>query len=242
VVRVPTVEAEQARQLHREREVLKRERQQHRVRIQSLLFTQGINVEVTQKRMRRLDDLRCWDGQPLADAMKQRIRREYQRMQAAEQDLKVLEKQQRAKLQSEQNPAMDKVRKLQRLSGIGMDSSWVFVMEIFGWRHFRNRRELAGALGITPMPWQSGDSAHEQGISHAGNRRVRTMAIEISWSWLRYQPRSRLSQWYWKRFGSAGPRMRRIGIVAMTRRLMVDLWRYLEFDQIPEGAQLKAVA
>jgi len=242
VVRVPTVEAEQARQLHRDMEVLKRERQQHRVRIQSLLFTQGLDVMVTPKLIKQLDQLRCWDRQPLPQALIERIRREYHRYETVEQELQMLKKQQEAMLKSDDKPSMKKVVKLQRLSGIGMDSSWVFVMEFFGWRQFRNRREVGGALGLTPMPYQSGDSLHEQGISHAGNRRVRTMSIEIAWSWLRYQPQSRLSQWYRKRFGSAGPRMRRIGIVAMARRLMVDLWRWVEFDQLPEGARLKPVA
>src|SRR5947209_7241057 len=120
-----------------------------------------------------------------------------------------------------------------------MTSSWVFVMELFGWRQFSNRREVAGALGLTPVPYQSGDSAHEQGISRAGNRRVRAMAIEIAWAWLRYQPNSDLSLWYQRRFGSAGKRMRRIGIVAMARRLMIHLWRYVERNIAPAGAVLK---
>lgn len=197
---------------------------------------------VTPKLIKQLDQLRCWDRQPLPQALIERIRREYHRYETVEQELQMLKKQQEAMLKSDDKPSMKKVVKLQRLSGIGMDSSWVFVMEFFGWRQFRNRREVGGALGLTPMPYQSGDSLHEQGISHAGNRRVRTMSIEIAWSWLRYQPQSRLSQWYRKRFGSAGPRMRRIGIVAMARRLMVDLWRWVEFDQLPEGARLKPVA
>jgi transposase len=222
-------------------EVLKRERQQHRVRIQSLLFTQGLDVEVTAKLIQQLDQLRCWNGQPLPEAMKQRIGREYQRLQTAEGDLRKLKRQQQMQLKTEKSSAVEKIRKLQRLSGIGADSSAVFVRELF-WRDFRNRRQLGGAIGMTPMPYQSGDSAREQGISHAGNRRVRTMAVEIAWSWLRLQPGSRLSQWYQQRFASAGPRMRRIGIVAMARRLMVDLWRWVEFDKLPEGARLKTLA
>jgi transposase len=241
VVRVPSEEAEDSRQLHREMEVLKRERGQHRVRIQSLLFTVGLDVEVSSGLMKRLDQLSRWNGKPLPEGMKERIRREYERMKVVEQDLAALKKQQREKLQSKQSsPSLEKIRKLQQLRAIALGSSWVFVMELFGWRQFRNRREVAGAVGITPMPYQSGDSAREQGISHAGNRRARTMAIEIAWAWLRYQPESRLSRWYRERFGSGGPRMRRIGIVAMARKLMVDLWRYVEFGTLPEGAQLKA--
>ena len=243
VVRVPSEEAEDSRQMHREMEVLKRERGQHRTRIQSLLFTVGLDVEVTAGLMKQLDQLCGWRGKPLAEGMKQRIRREYERMKVAEADLAVLKKQQREKLHSKQSSAsLEKIRKLRQLRGIAAGSSWVFVMELFGWRQFGNRREVAGALGITPMPYQSGDSAREQGISHAGNRRARTMAIEIAWSWLRYQPDSRLSRWYRERFGSGGPRMRRIGIVAMARKLIVDLWRYVEFGTLPEGAQLKESA
>ncbi len=243
VVRVPSEEAEDSRQMHREMEVLKRERGQHRVRIQSLLFTEGLDVEVTSGLMKQLDQLCRWNGKPLPEGMKERIRREYERMKVTEKNLVMLKKQQREQVASRQSsPSLEKIRKLKQLRGIAAGSSWVFVMELFGWRQFRNRREVAGALGITPMPYQSGDSAREQGISHAGNRRARTMAIEIAWSWLRYQPESRLSLWYRERFGSGGPRLRRIGIVAMARKLMVDLWRYVEFGTLPEGAQLKASA
>jgi transposase len=242
VVRVPSPEAEDARQLHRDMGILQRERQQHRMRIQSLLYTQGIDATVTPKLMRDLDKLRCWNGQPVPAALGERIRREYARLRAVEQDLVALKKQQRTRLQKPSTPALEKIRVLQQLCGIATKSSWVFVMELFGWREFSNRRELAAALGLTPMPYQSGDSAREQGISRAGNRRVRAMAIEIAWSWLRYQPQSQLSRWYQQRFGSGSPRLRRIGIVAMARRLMIDLWRYVEKGILPEGAQQKALA
>jgi transposase len=176
--------------------------------------------------------------------MKERIRREYARQRAAEEDLVALRKQQKLRLKSAapKTTALVKIRLLQQLCGIAMKSSWVFVMELFGWRNFQNRREVAGALGLTPMPYQSGDSAHDQGISRSGNRRVRAMAIEIAWSWLRYQPQSRLSRWYQQRFGAAGGRMRRIGIVALARRLMVDLWRFVEFGIVPDGARMKTSA
>ena len=239
VVRVPSLEAEAARQLHRDIGVLQRERQQHRVRIQSLLFTQGIDVAVTPKLLRDLAEIRCWNGERLPAELQERIRREYARLRAVEQDLLVLRKQQNTRLKNEPTAAMEKIRLLQQLCGIAMKSSWVFVMELFGWRQFRNRREVASALGLTPMPYQSGDSARDQGISRAGNRRVRAMAIEIAWSWLRYQPQSQLSQWYQQRFGGGGPRIRRIGIVAMARRLMIDLWRYVESGILPPGARMK---
>jgi transposase len=113
-------------------------------------------------------------------------------------------------------------------------------MELFGWRVFRNRRELAAAVGLAPTPYNSGEDIREQGISRAGNSRIRKLLIEIAWAWLRFQPQTKLSQWYQLRFAKAGKRMRRIGIVAVARRLVIDLWRYLEGGIIPEGAQLRA--
>src|SRR5215471_1955037 len=239
VVQAPSREAEDARQLHRDIGILQREQRQHRARIQSLLYTQGVEITVTGRLMWKLERLRCWDGQPVPAELHERIEREYRRLQVVEQDLRAVRKQQAARLKKPQTPAQEKIRLLQQLCGIALTSSWVFVMELFGWRQFRNRREVAGAVGLTPMPYQSGDSAREQGISRAGNRRARTMAVEIAWSWLRYQPDSEFSQWYQRRFGSGGKRMRRIGIVAMARRLIIDLWRYVEHGIVPAGAVLK---
>jgi transposase len=117
----------------------------------------------------------------------------------------------------------------------------VLVKEVFGWRHFANRRELASSLGLVPTPYASGDSEIEQGISKAGNRRVRALLVELAWNWLRLQPGSALTRWFNRRFARAGKRMRRVGIVALARRLAIALWRYLHHGEIPEGARLKSV-
>ena len=109
-------------------------------------------------------------------------------------------------------------------------------MEFFGWRDIKNRRELAGLAGLTPTPFDSGSSTREQGISKAGNRRLRTMTVEIAWSWLYFQPKSALSEWYEQRWGKGNSRQRRIGIVALARKLRVALWRYLETGAAPAGA------
>jgi transposase len=240
VVRVPSMEAEDGRQLHRELEVLKEEKKQHRVRIQSLLFTQGIDVKVGSKFLKKLEELRCWNQEPIPAQMKKRIQDEYHRLQLVEVQIREAKRKQVEQLKAgHKNAAMQKVRMLQQLLGIGTGSSWVFVMELFGWRQFQNRREVAGAVGLTPTPYNSGDSAREQGISRAGNRRVRKLVIELAWSWLRFQPYSKLSRWYKQRFADGGGRMRRIGIVAMARRLVIDLWRYVEFGVVPEGARLR---
>ena len=145
-------------------------------------------------------------------------------------------------IRTSQDPAVDKVRQLLKLRGIGENSSWLFVMEFFGWRQFRNRREVGGLAGLAPTPYQSGGQAHEQGISKAGNRPVRAMAIEIAWCWLRYQPDSDLARWYWENFAHGVKGLRWVRIVALARRILVALWRYLETGELPDGAQLKPEA
>lgn len=125
-----------------------------------------------------------------------------------------------------------------RLKGIGVNSSWLYVREVFGWRKIKNRREIGALVGLTGSPYQSGNLNHEQGISKAGNRRMRAMAIEIAWCWLQFQPQSALSRWYQQRFGQHGKRLRRIGIVALARKLLVALWRYLETGVPPREAEL----
>ena len=243
ILRVPSPEAEDRRQLHRELETLKEERKRHRVRIQSLLFTQGIDAKVESHFLKKLDGLRCWNQEPIPAQMRDRIRDEYHRLQLVEAQIREIKKEQAKQIRgAEKDSVMEKVGRLQQLIGIGHGSSWIFVMELFGWRRFQNRREVAGAVGLTPTPYDSGDSVREQGISRAGNRRVRKLLIEIAWCWLRLQPHSKLSRWYKQRFAGGGARMRRIGIVAMARRLVIELWRFVEFGVVPEGARLKVAA
>ena len=131
------------------------------------------------------------------------------------------------------------VRQQLLLRGIGLNSAWLFVMEFFGWREFRNRRQVGALGGLTGTPRQSGDLNHELGISKAGNRQVRVMAIEIAWCWQRFQPNSELTLGYQRRFGGAGGRMRRIGIVPVARKLVIALWPFLETGVVPEGAELR---
>jgi transposase len=132
------------------------------------------------------------------------------------------------------------VRHLLRLRAIGPNSAWLYVMEFFSWRNFRNRREVGALAGLTPTPYQRGDSDREQGIDKAGNRYIRSIAIEIAWRWLHLQPESELSQWYQARFGHGSKRLRKIGIVALARKLLIALWRYLETGEVPAGAVLSA--
>lgn len=122
----------------------------------------------------------------------------------------------------------------------GSGSAWVFVTEFFGWRQFCNRREVGSLAGLTPTGYQSGATSHEQGISKAGNRHVRHIAVQIAWGWLRHQPDSALSRWYTDKYGWGSSGLKKTGIVALARRLLIELWRYLETGAIPEGATLKA--
>ena len=243
VVNVPSEEDEEARHLHREMEVLKKERNMHRNRTKGLLIQQGIQVKnpSSKKFLVELEPLRTWDNCQLPTDLKTRIVREYERLRMVEDQLYTLRKEREERIKNADSPSLRMITQLMTLRGIGMNSSWKFVMEMFGWRKFRNRQEVGAFPGLTPTPYDSGGSQREQGISKAGNSRIRTLAVEMAWVWLRLQPQSKLSQWYTERFANGGKRVRRIGIVAVARKLLIDLWRYLEYGVIPEGACLKPV-
>jgi transposase len=239
VVHVPSVEAEDQRHLHRDLETLKRERGSTTTRIKGLLSSQGIQVTSLTHLPEQLDALRLWDGSPIPPGLRQRVLRVYAHHQFLSEQIAEVEAERRALLQTSSDASIDKIRQLMMLKGIGINGSWLLVMEFFGWREFKNRREVGGLAGFTPTPYQSGESAREQGITKSGNRHVRWMTTELAWSWLRFQPESALSVWFRERFGSGGKRLRRIGIVAVARKLLIALWRFLKTGVLPEGAVLK---
>src|SRR5918999_4369474 len=239
VVHVPSIEAEDQRHLHRDLETLKRERGSTTTRIKGLLTSQGIQVTSLTNLPEQLDALRLWDGSPIPPGLRQRVLRVYAHHQFLSEQIAEVEAERRARLQTSSEASIEKVRQLMLLKGIGINGAWLLVMEFFGWRAFTNRREVGGLAGFTPTPYQSGDSARGQGITKSGNRHVRWMTTELAWSWLRFQPESALSVWFRERFGSGGKRLRRIGIVAVARKLLIALWRFLETGVLPEGAILK---
>ena len=241
VVHVPSREDEDQRQLHRELMALKAEQTHHTNRIKGLLISQGVELPIKRDFLSNLESVRLWDGSLLPSDLRARLKREYERYELVKQQIRKLELERETAVRSSTAPAVEQVRQLLKLKGIGMNSAWVYVMEFFAWRGFRNRREVGALAGLTPTPYQSGGSAREQGISKAGNRRIRAMAIEIAWSWLRFQPDSQLSRWYQERFAKGNSRVHRIGIVALARRLLVELWQYLETGAIPDGADLKTI-
>jgi transposase len=238
----PSVAEEDGRQMGRELESLKKERTEHCNRIRGLLASQGVEVGPGRGGIGRgLEAVRLWDGSALPADLRARLERESKRLELVEAQIQALEKQRCERVAQPTGHALEQVRQLLLLRAIGMNSAWLFVMEFFAWRRFRNRRQVGGLSGLSPTPYRSGDGLkREQGIDRAGNVRVRAMAIEIAWGWLRWQPQSELSQWYWERFGKGNSRSRRVGIVALARKLLVALWRYLETGVIPAGAELKA--
>lgn len=239
VVTVPSEEAEDARRLHRELQRLKKERSAHYSRIKSLLILHGISVAKWSGFAALVNEVRTWDGKKLPSDLKTELLREHERLLLVEDQIKSIEATRKQRVKDAEQPAHRMVADLMQLTGIGLHSAWVFVMEFFAWRSFKNRKQVGRLAGLTPTPYDSGNSSREQGISKAGNRRVRTLIVEISWLWLRYQPQSKLSKWFQERFGHGGKRMRRIGIVAVARKLLVALWRLFQFGVIPEGAILK---
>lgn len=240
VVRVPTVEEEDRRHLHRELQSAKRDRTRVTNRIRGLLANHGLTLDLKKKVPAQLGTLRQWDGSPLPAGLRTRLAREGERVEFYTALIEQLERERREQLRYGTDPALEKVRQLYLLRGIGMNSAWLYVMELFGWRAFRNRKEVGAIVGLTPTPDESGQRERERGMSKAGNRHVRAMAIEIAWGWLRFQPKSALTTWYQRRFGGRSKRMRKIGIVALARKLLIELWRFLETGVLPEGAELKA--
>jgi transposase len=240
VVRIPAPEIEDARQLHRELATLTEERTRIRNRVRGLLGTQGVAVRRWAKLREQLETMRVWDGTALGRHLRTRLDREVERLDLVGHQIRAIHQSMKAELE-EAAPAGSPGLMMQRLvelRAIGTQGARVMVMELFGWRQFRNRREVGGAMGLTPTPYQSGDSCHEQGISKAGNKWLRRVAIQIAWGWVHWQPKSELTKWFHARFATGGRRQRRIGIVALARKLMIALWRYADGGEPPAGAIL----
>jgi transposase len=235
VLREPSPEDEDARRVHRELQRLTAERIAHTNRIGSLLVMHNLRPRVI---IGGRDWVAWWNGHraQVPTMLRAEIEREVARLKLVKEQVRAVEAARREDLAEGKQPL---VAQLARLRAIGPKGAWVLVKEVFGWRHFANRRELAGTLGLVPTPYASGNSEIEQGISKAGNRRVRALLVELAWAWLHLQPGSALSRWFNRRFAGAGKRMRRVGIVALARRLAIALWRYLQDGEIPAGARLK---
>lgn len=234
VVHEPTPEQEDARRPSRELWRLTRERTRHTNRIGSLLVLHNLRGPQIGTRAWSA----WWDAHrmELAPLLRAEIERELARLALVQQQMHQLETERRKAVVAGQQPM---VASLAKLRAIGIRGGSVLVDEMFGWRNFTNRRQVGACLGMDCVPYSSGDSHVEHGISKAGNKRTRTLLVELSWRWLRLQPHSDITIWFNRRFAAGGKRMRRIGIVAVARRLAVALWRFVTFGQIPAGAVFK---
>jgi transposase len=236
-VRVPSVADEAGRHLHRELEDWQGQRTAHNNRIRGLLASMGLEAKVDKDFPQHLEALRSWDGSGVGEELKARLLRQFEGWQFADRKVKDLENQRARTIRKGTDPRLDQVRKLLQLKGVGASSAWMFVMEVFSWRQIANGRQIGSIAGLTPTPYTSSQTSREQGISKAGSRRLRAMAVEVAWMWVFHQPNSDLTKWFLKRFGS-GRRLRKIGIVAVARKLLVALWRYLKEGKAPAGAVL----
>lgn len=244
-VRLPTPAEEDAKRLSRERTQLKKERMRHVNRIRALLILHGVRSVpgLWGGRWRdSLSNIRTGDGRELGPFLLRELCRQFERLDVVHGQLKALEKE-RIEACSVEGTVSNgqKIRVLKQLSGVGEVGAASLVAEVFH-RTFKNRKHLASYLGLAPSPYANGESVRDQGISKAGNKQGRVMRVELAWCWLKYQPRSHLSQWYRSRFSGHGRRSGKVGIVALARKLAIAFWRFIEDGIVPEGATLSGVA
>jgi transposase len=236
VVNVPNEADEDRRQLHRGLKDVQRQKTECSNRIKGLLASRGLTAEVNAKFRTRLAELRDWSGSAVPAGLQERILQEYAVWEALHRQERDAANEQERRLREGKEPYLEMVRRLMGLKAVGVRSAWILVAELFAWRQIRNRKQLAALVDLTPMPYSSGQQEREQGISKAGNKHVRSLIVELAWLWLRWQPGSALSEWYDPRFGSGNKRARKVGIVALARKLLIALWRYAERGEVPEGA------
>jgi len=240
MVHVPTVEDEDRRRIGRERKALIEERKRHVNRIKGLLFSIGVrDFEPTRRDRRlRLEALRTGDGQPLPAHLKAQLCRELDRLELLNGQIKAVETERDAQSTDVQSTGKDRPQLqtvLTAIKGIGAEFANILVSEGL-FRQFDNRRQLAAYAGLAPSPWRSGSIAREQGVSKAGNPRLRSTMIQLAWLWLRYQPQSALSHWFHERISHSGGRAKKVAIVALARKLLVALWKYAASGVVIEGA------
>jgi transposase len=239
VVHVPAIGDEDRRQLHRGLKDVQRQQTECSNRIKGLLASQGLVAAVDAQFRTTLAGLRDWSGAPVPTGLQQRLLQEYAVWETLHRQVRDACNEQERRLREEKEPYLDQVRRLLGLKAVGVRSAWILVLELFAWRGVQNGKQLGSLVGLTPVPYDSGKSHREQGISKAGNKHVRGLIVELAWLWLRWQPGSALSEWYERRFGSGNKRLRKVGIVALARKLLIALWRYLEQGELPAGAVVK---
>jgi transposase len=236
-VHVPTVADEAARQVSRERAVLKQAQTRVLNQMRGWVTTWGA-VLPSRRHGAWWTTVKDWAGAVLPEEVQARLSRAHAQLELLETQIAELDAQQHAAVTAAARNSP--VRQLVRLKGVAATSASVLINEGLVWRAFRNRREIGGFLGFTPTPYDSGTSTQEQGISRAGNKHLQATTIQLAWTWVRWQPHSTLTHWFRERFG-VGKRARRIGIVAVARKLVIALWRFVTTGTLPEGAIVRAV-
>ena len=237
MVRVPAPDDEDRRRIGRERKVLVAERVLHVNRIKGLLFSQGIRgyEPLRRDRRARLEDMQTGDGRPLAGCIKAQICRELDRLELVLTQIKGVEAERNALVAAEVANEPSPAGMLRTIKGIGPEFAMILTSEGL-FRHFDNRRQLAAYAGLAPSPWQSGSIDREQGVSKSGNPRLRTTMIQLAWLWLRHQPGSALTRWFHERVSRNGARAKKSAIVALARKLLIALWKYVASGVVIEGA------
>jgi transposase len=240
VVRVPTAVEEDRRHLHRELKTAKHDRTRVSNRIKTPLANNGLTLAGWKDLQSRLKGLRLWNGEPLAPGLQARLDRYARDYSYYTERIRELEAQRRRLMREEANDgAIAKAAQLFSLKGVGINTAWLFSMEFFSWRTFRNGKEVGSLAGLTPTPKDSGKRYREQRIGKDGSRHIRGSVIELAWAWLRFQPDSELTKWSERRFAHGSKRIRKIGIVALARKLLIALWRFVETGVVSEGAAMK---
>ena len=239
VVNVPSVADEDGRQLHRGMKDLQRQKTECSNRIKGLLASQGLTAAVDAKFRATLASLRDWADQAVPAGMQTRLLQEFAVWEGVHRQERDAANEQERQLREGQERQQEMMRQLMGLRSVGVRTAWILVMELFSWRAIKNGKQLGALVGLTPVPYDSGKSKREQGISKAGNRHVRCLMVELAWMWLRWQPGSALSQWYERRFGPGNKRARKVGIVALARKLLIALWKFVDQGELPEGATEK---
>jgi transposase len=243
-VRIPSVEKEDAKRIARERKHLVEQRTRIIGRIKGLLALHGVwlmNKRINKGLAQQLDTIRTGDGRPLPPFLRRDIERMLRHYAFICAQIAEVEAERSATLadQTSTFPYREKVRRLATLGGVGETAATVLVAEVYH-RSFATRRHLASFIGLAPSPYASGDVSRDRGINKAGTKLARQTLVELAWFWLRYQPQSKLARWWLERFKNQGMRGRKVGIVALARRLAIALWRFVEDGVVPEGAMLKA--
>ena len=239
VVNVPSVQDEDGRQLHRGMKDVQRQKTECSNRIKGLLASQGLTAAVDAKFRTTLANLRDWADQPVPAGIQTRLLQEFAVWETLHRQERDCANEQERQLREGQDRRLEQMRRLMGLKAVGARTAWILVMELFSWRAIKNGKELGALVGLTPVPFDSGKSQREQGISKAGNKHVRCLMVEAAWLWLRWQPESALSQWYQRRFGAGNKRARKVGSVALARKLLIALWRFVDQGELPAGAQEK---